>query len=97
MSINNESHGEAGPSPEVLRALVTHCVEGIVITDAQQRVNYMNPAAEQLFGYSVARLRGQSIEQLLPQCCRDDHQGLVAAFAGEQSRANGGVEIVFPD
>ncbi len=48
------------------RALVTlHSIgDAVISTDADGRVEYLNPVAEKLTGYSVDEVRGQSLERI---------------------------------
>jgi PAS domain S-box-containing protein len=48
------------------QAIVTHAVDGILTLDAQTIITSFNPAAERLFGYSVAQAIGQRVTQLMP-------------------------------
>ena len=55
-----------------------------------------NPAAERMFGYSAAEMHGRSIESLLPERFRANHQANIAGFmqSGVKSRMkNSGKEI----
>ncbi|MEJ2508245.1 MAG: EAL domain-containing protein [Gammaproteobacteria bacterium] len=52
-----ESHVQAG---------VDAAAEGIVVVDAQGRLESFNPAAERLFGYGADEMRGRPLSWLLP-------------------------------
>lgn len=67
---------------------VRQCTEVIVLADTSLRIQYTNPAFEQLFGYSLSEVRGRELSLLLP-----DDPGLMAAntiepgfFKGEKLR-----------
>ena len=47
--------------------------EAIVIIDGSHRIAAVNPAAEQLFGQSSARLVGEPVDILIPPSRRDAH------------------------
>ena len=44
-----------------LRALIETSADGIVVFNAQGRVDTLNPAAERLFGYTLGELRGRDV------------------------------------
>jgi PAS domain S-box-containing protein len=50
-------------SEERFRSAMTNIAEGLVMLDAQGRINYMNPAAETLFGWTSAELLGKDIHE----------------------------------
>lgn len=56
----------------------------------------MNPAAERLFGRSLAELKGQSVDVLLPQRYRSSHAAKAEAFAHskEVSRHLAGARLI---
>jgi PAS domain-containing protein len=45
---------------ERLRAILEHAIDGIVILDEGGRIQGLNPAAERLFGYTEAEIRGRT-------------------------------------
>jgi len=47
-----------------LSLAIEHCVEGVVITDSQGNVQYLNPAFERITGYSRVEFVGQNIRVL---------------------------------
>jgi PAS domain S-box-containing protein len=48
------------------QAVVDHAVDGIMIVDERDTITTFNPAAERIFGYSVAEIVGRSIATLIP-------------------------------
>jgi PAS domain S-box-containing protein len=50
-------------SEERFRSAMTNMAEGLVMLDAQGRITYMNPAAENLFEWSSTELLGQDIHE----------------------------------
>lgn len=50
---------------EKYRAISRSAQDAIIIIDSSARVNFWNPAAEKIFGYSEAEVLGQDIHQLL--------------------------------
>ncbi len=52
-------------SEQQLRAIMDAVGEGIMVLDAEGRVQVANPAAAGIFGYDVAALRGRHVDELL--------------------------------
>jgi PAS domain S-box-containing protein len=65
--------------------------DAIVSMDARHRMNYCNPSAERLFGYSRSEMIGRDIAMLLPPEVAERHGRLIDEFAGgtEASRLMG--------
>jgi PAS domain S-box-containing protein len=55
------------------QALLQSASEGVVLSDASGRITLVNAAAERMFGYDRAELRGQLLEVLLPDRVRSAH------------------------
>ena len=62
-----------------LSAIIENAVDAIVIADGEGRIETVNPAVAQLFGYSAAELAGRNVRVLLP------------GAAEQQSRSGAGV------
>jgi signal transduction histidine kinase len=54
------------PIPLARQAVIAQMREGVLVLDHQGRVADLNPAAERILGISDGRLKGRSIEMLLP-------------------------------
>ena len=63
-----------------LRAVVETAVDGVILIDAQGRIQVFNPACEKLFGYRAAEVIGQNVKVLMPAPYRDEHDGYLANF-----------------
>jgi len=66
--VDQESH---------VTAIVDNAAEGIVVLDEEQHIDMLNPAAEQIFGYSAQEIRGKPLRWLIPTinaatCDRDN-------------------------
>lgn len=51
-----------------LRGILDTALESIITVDANGQIESINPAGQQLFGYSANALLGQPITRLLPEC-----------------------------
>jgi PAS domain S-box-containing protein len=67
-----------------LRALLDALHDGVVVADADGRIDYLNRAAFRMFGYESEAILGQSIELLLGE---DDYQAFMSFM--EDSRERG--------
>ncbi len=52
---------------ETFSALAETAIEGIVLFDGEGTIDYINPAAEIMFGYEHSELTGKNIAGLIPQ------------------------------
>ncbi len=61
---------------EHLRAatVIRHVPDGVVTLDNEGRVQWLNPAFAQIFGYTPAELIGQGVERLVPTRYREAHE-----------------------
>ena len=53
-------------SEERLRAALDSMVDAVLIIDRRGRLTYLNPAAEQLFGYDRSEIVGDNVATLVP-------------------------------
>ncbi len=54
--------------------------DAVVISDRKGRIQRVNRAAEEMFGWTRAELDGQAVEVLMPQAMRRQHVGLRGQF-----------------
>lgn len=60
------AHEEAHQARLWLRNVLASFSEAVIVTDALGFVRYMNPAAEQLSGWTINELKGKVIEKVMP-------------------------------
>ena len=63
-----------------LAGLLDSAMDGILSVDEWQRIVLYNRAAEKIFGWSAAEVRGQRLEMLMPERYRGPHAGFVRRF-----------------
>ncbi len=78
-----------------MKALVDTAVDGIIMIDAQGRVQMFNPACERLFGYQAGEVIGQNVKMLMPSPYREEHDRYLESFlrTGERKIIGIGREV----
>ncbi len=61
-------------------AVVETAVDGIVTIDEMGLVEYLNPAAQQMFGYSEGEIVGKNVNVLMPAPYREHHDGYLKNY-----------------
>lgn len=69
------SHGD-----EWLRQVVETAVDAIITIDARGLIEYFNPAAQRLFGYTAEEARGQNVKMLMPSPYQEEHDGYIRSY-----------------
>ena len=83
-------------SESQLRALVASALDAIITIDGRGRIHLFNPAAEQLFGYTVDEMLGQNVSRLMPAPHRDAHQDYLRRYWQSGGRPLGGRRLDVP-
>ncbi len=84
-------------SAALIQTILNTVVDGIITLHARGGiVETINPAAEQMFGYSAAELIGQNFSLLIPELDRDQRNGSLEYYsASDEARAVGlGREVI---
>ncbi|HEU4926716.1 MAG TPA: PAS domain S-box protein, partial [Vicinamibacterales bacterium] len=83
-------------SEDYLRSIVTTAATAIITIDEHGTMDTFNPAAERMFGYTVAEAVGQNVRLLMPPPYRDEHDGYLARYftTGEARIIGIGREVV---
>jgi PAS domain S-box-containing protein len=82
-----------------LDAIITNSNDGIIMMDTDSMIRLVNPAVEELFGYSSEDLIGQSLAHIMPPRYRDNHFQAVARYlnTGKQNLDWNAIELPFLD
>lgn len=69
-----------------MRAILDTTVDAIITIDEHGLIESFNPAAERLFGYTAAQVRGRNVKMLMPAPYREAHDGYLAHYRGTGER-----------
>jgi len=63
-----------------LRAILDTIIDGVIVIDEVGTMQFLNPAAERLFGYKREELIGENVKRLMPSPYREAHDGYLANY-----------------
>lgn len=77
------------------RSLFDVAADAMLVADRESRIVLANPAAERLFGYTLAELSAHAVDDLVPPRFRARHHSLYAGFFDHphQRFMGGGLEV----
>lgn len=77
------------------RAILESAVDGMITIDTEGQIESFNPAAERLFGYSVAEVVGRNVGLLMPSPYQEQHDAYLARYlsTGEARIIGSGREL----
>src|SRR5262245_59455096 len=80
----------------MFQALLAAAVDGIIVIDAQGRIQIINLACEKLFGYKPEEIVGQNVNMLMPSPYREQHDGYLQHYreTGERRIIGIGREVM---
>lgn len=81
-----EIRRELAASEARYRTLAETASDAILTIDDTSTITYANPAAEQLFGYSLEELQGEYLTSLMPEQFRDQHRNGVERYLRTKER-----------
>ncbi|MBA4070557.1 MAG: hypothetical protein C0497_01785 [Gemmatimonas sp.] len=64
-----------------LEAVRDHVIDGLITITERGIVEYLNPAASRMFGYSAPEVIGQNVRMLMPEPYHSEHDGYLHRFA----------------
>src|SRR5580700_10919052 len=64
----------------LLKAIIENAIDGIITIDDRGKVESINPAGCNLFGYSPAEVIGNNITMLMPSPYREGHDGYIHRY-----------------
>jgi two-component system, sensor histidine kinase and response regulator len=71
-----------------LLSILSNAMDAIITIEVDGKIKEFNPAAEQLFGYSAAAVKGQDVAELIvPVELRERHREALAFHAGQKGKA----------
>jgi PAS domain S-box-containing protein len=86
----------ADGQPAWALAILNDAADGILTIDERAIVQWMNPAAEKLFGYRAEEVIGQNVNLLMPSPNREGHDSYMANYlrTGEKQIIGIGREVI---
>jgi two-component system sensor kinase FixL len=64
----------------MFEALLAAAVDGIIVIDAEGRIQLVNKACERLFGYTPEEIAGRNVSMLMPSPYREEHDSYLSRY-----------------
>lgn len=82
MAASVSTSGSDRPQEEAARwrAIVESAVDGIIVIDRRGIIEFFNPAAERMFGYTPDEVTGRNVSVLMPEPHASVHDGYIARY-----------------
>jgi PAS domain S-box-containing protein len=74
------SAATANTRAERLDAVINTTVDGIIVIDADGRIEAFNRGAERLFGYPASEVLGRNVSMLMPSPYHEEHDGYLRRY-----------------
>ena len=71
---------ELEKSQSQLQAIIQNAMDGIITTDENGNILGLNPAAEQIFGYTMQEVLGQNLKILMPEPYKSEHDSYISRY-----------------
>ncbi len=71
--MNSKHFSSSSEDSRRLQAIWENAIDGIITINRRGLIESMNPAAAQLFGYTIAEIQGKNINVLMPEPYRSQH------------------------
>jgi PAS domain S-box-containing protein len=78
---NRAGIAESKRREQLLAGVIASAMDAIITIDERHEITLVNPAVEQLFGYSEAELLGKPLSMLIPERYREAHDAHIRNFA----------------
>ncbi|MFZ2163556.1 MAG: diguanylate cyclase [Sideroxyarcus sp.] len=71
---------ELEKSQHQLQSIISNVMDGIITINDAGEIQGFNPAAEQIFGYSLQEVMGKNLNMLMPEPARSAHDGYIKRY-----------------
>jgi len=80
ITVRRRAETELRDREERMRAIVSTILDGIITMDVKGMIENVNPAAARTFGYSLEELVGRSVNELMPEPFRSEHDTYLKSY-----------------
>lgn len=81
-----DTRDELARSQILSQAVIHNAMDGIIVIDSQGNLQSFNPAAEEMFGYTLAEVMGRSVNMLMPTVEQQHaHTGYIEHYRSDQT------------